>query len=162
MARKTAPLLPRIARLLTDLGERLKLARLRRRLTAKQVAERAGMSVMTLRSLESGGAGVTIGAYLSVMHVLGLEQDLNSLGAFDQVGHHLQDTQITRVKAPRAKKREREQSPTTVKTNKPSDTQPKSVISRSHLGASMIHSFPINTHSLSELLVSKKKPQPNT
>ena len=77
MARKTAPLLPRIARLLSDLGEHLKLARLRRRLTAKQVAERAGMSVMTLRSLESGGAGVTMGAYLSVMHVLGLEQDVN-------------------------------------------------------------------------------------
>nr|WP_318183188.1 MULTISPECIES: helix-turn-helix domain-containing protein [Pseudomonas] len=62
MARKTAALLPKLAHLLNDLGERLKLARLRRRLTAKQVAERAGMSVMTLRSLESGGSGVTIGA----------------------------------------------------------------------------------------------------
>jgi AraC-like DNA-binding protein len=68
MARKTAPLLPSISRLLTGLGKRLKLPHLRRRLTPEQVAERAGMSAMTLRSLESGVVGVTIGAYLSVMH----------------------------------------------------------------------------------------------
>jgi hypothetical protein len=57
MARKTAPLLPRTARRLTDLGERLKLARLRRRLTAKMVAERAGMSVMTLALTGIGWIG---------------------------------------------------------------------------------------------------------
>ncbi len=44
------------------------------------------MSPMTLRSLEAGGAGVTIGAYLSVVQVLGLENDLNHLAAEDQVG----------------------------------------------------------------------------
>ena len=85
MAKTTAALLPSTQQLLTEFGERLKLARLRRKLTAKQVAERAGMSPMTLRSLEAGGAGVTMGAYLSVMQVLGLARDFALLAAEDQL-----------------------------------------------------------------------------
>lgn len=113
MARKTAPLLPRTKRLLTEFGERLKLARLRRRLTAKMVAERAGMSVMTLRSLESGGAGVTMGAYLSVMQVLSLEQDLNKLGESDEMGRRLQDARLSNTPNLKIKKAGKAQLPST-------------------------------------------------
>lgn len=94
MAKKTAPLLPSTSELLQQLGERLRLARRRRRLAAKQVAERAGMAPMTLRSLERGGSGVTIGAYLAVMQVLGIEKDLDLLGQADPVGHQLQDARL--------------------------------------------------------------------
>jgi len=94
MAKKTAPLLPSTDARLRQLGDRLRLARLRRRLSAKQVAERAGMAPMTLRGLERGGSGVTIGAYLSVMQVLGVEEDLDLLAQADPVGRALQDARL--------------------------------------------------------------------
>ena len=94
MAKTTSPLLPATSELLTRFGERLRLARLRRRLSAKQVAERAGMVPMTLRSLERGGTGVTMGAYLSVMQVLGIERDLEQLAAADPLGRQLQDSRL--------------------------------------------------------------------
>lgn len=99
MAKKTAPLLPATDDLLCQFGARLRLARLRRKLPAKQVAERSGMSPMTLRSLERGGSGVTMGAYLAVMQVLGIEKDLNLLAKADPVGRELQDARLpTRAK----------------------------------------------------------------
>jgi transcriptional regulator with XRE-family HTH domain len=94
MAKKTAPLLPRSAELLRQLGERLRLARLRRRLPARQVSERAGMAPMTLRSIERGGSGVTIGAYVAVMQVLGIEEDLDLVAKADPLGRQLQDARL--------------------------------------------------------------------
>lgn len=97
MAQKTAPLLPATDELLRQFGDRLRLARRRRRLSAKQVAQRAGMSPMTLRSLERGGSGVTMGAYLAVMQVLGIENDLGLLGQADPQGRALQDARLPAV-----------------------------------------------------------------
>jgi len=94
MAKTTSPLLPATSELLSQFGARLRLARLRRQLSAKQVAERAGMVPMTLRSLERGAAGVTMGAYLSVMQVLGIERDLVQLAAADPLGRELQDSRL--------------------------------------------------------------------
>ena len=94
MAKKTSPLLPATEEHLHRFGERLRLARRRRRLSSKQVAERAGMAPMTLRSLERGGSGVTIGAYLAVMQVLGIERDLDLLGQADPLGRELQDASL--------------------------------------------------------------------
>lgn len=53
------------------------------------------MAPMTLRSLERGGAGVTMGAYLAVMQVLGIEKDLDLLGTADPAGRELQDARLT-------------------------------------------------------------------
>lgn len=119
MAKKTAPLLPSVDELLQQFGERLRLARLRRRLPAKQVAERAGMSPMTLRSLERGGSGVTMGAYLAVMQVLGIERDIELLASADPVGRELQDS---RLRPTASSKRRTAGSPTRRSTrSSPSD-----------------------------------------
>ena len=52
------------------------------------------MSVMTLRSVENGGMGVTIGAYIAVLHVLGLDTDLDAVAAVDTLGRDLQDAKL--------------------------------------------------------------------
>ena len=102
MARRTTIQHPAVQRLLHELGDNLRLARLRRRFSAQLVAERAGMSRTTLRAIEHGEGGVTIGAYANVLHCLGLHQDLGLIAHDDELGRKLQDAGLPRrCRAPR-------------------------------------------------------------
>ena len=91
MPRRLPTLLPKSQRILQEMGEQIRLARLRRNLSAEKVAERAGISRPTLSALEKGGAGVSIGTLLQVLMVLGLEKDMLLLAKDDAFGRRLQD-----------------------------------------------------------------------
>ena len=105
MGRTTTAPLSVVTRELQALGENIRLARLRRRLSAAMVAARAGMSRDTLRAVEHGEPGVTVGAYANVLHVLGLVKDVRLVGADDELGRKLQDAQLeVRKRAPRRPK----------------------------------------------------------
>jgi transcriptional regulator with XRE-family HTH domain len=100
---KTGPvILPRNLKILASLGEQIQLARLRRRFSAQQVAERAGISRKTVYHIEQGSPAVSMGSYLQVLFVLGLEQDLSLLASADPLGRKLQDAGImTARRAPK-------------------------------------------------------------
>ncbi|MFT4523583.1 MAG: transcriptional regulator with XRE-family HTH domain [Bacteroidia bacterium] len=91
MANKSPVIFPKGQRILNELGANIKLARLRRKLSSAQVAERAGMDRSTLVKIESGHPGVSIGQFFNVLNVLGLEQDFLLLAKDDVLGRKLQD-----------------------------------------------------------------------
>lgn len=95
MGRAKTILLPSQQKILDHLGENLRLARLRRDLSAEQVAERAGIGRSTLHKAESGDGGVAISTYLKVLFVLGLEKDLEKVAEDDLFGRRLQDAKLT-------------------------------------------------------------------
>jgi transcriptional regulator with XRE-family HTH domain len=100
---KTTPiLLPQTLRILEGMGQNIRLARLRRKLSTEQVAERAGISRGTLWQIENGKPTVAMGYYFQVLFTLGLENDFLKLGADDELGRKLQDAGlITKERAPK-------------------------------------------------------------
>ncbi len=95
MKNNKSKILPSAAKILKEFGENIKLARLRRKLSAEQVAERANISRPTLLSIEKGMPGVAIGSYAQVLFVLNLEKDLLKVAADDTLGRKLQDAELT-------------------------------------------------------------------
>ncbi len=107
MSRNKPLLLPKHLKILKVLGENIKIARLRRKLSAEQVSERANISRPTLHSIENGSQSVSIGLYLQVLIVLGLEQQFLLLAKDDELGRKIQDANlITKNRSPKRRKDE--------------------------------------------------------
>ena len=87
-------LYPKAVNALRVLGENLRLARRRRRITAKMMSERANLSVMTLRAVERGSPHVAMCNYMAVIACLGFQDDVAAVAANDVLGRDLQDAEL--------------------------------------------------------------------
>jgi len=107
MGRKAAVLLPSVERKLSQFGNQIKMARLRRHISVQLVSERAGISRATLWAIEKGSPSVSIGSYAQVLLAIGLIDDLLLVAQDDELGRKLQDLNLPVGKrAPKVKKHE--------------------------------------------------------
>ena len=103
--KKTIILLPQTIDIMATMGEQIKLARLRRKISVELVAERAGISRSTLWAVEKGSPSVAFGIYAAVLHALNnMDKDLLLIAKDDELWRKLQDLSLSRKKrAPRNK-----------------------------------------------------------
>lgn len=98
-----------VKRALKKLGQDLRDARKRRRITMKLAAERAAISRATLTKIEMGDDGVSLGAYAKILFVLGMIERLVELAdpTFDILGMGLEtDNLPKRIRISRKEKGE--------------------------------------------------------
>jgi DNA-binding XRE family transcriptional regulator len=96
-----------VARVLRKLGHDIRDARRRRRIPVAILAERASISRMTLNKVEKGLPGVAMGAYATVLFVLGLADRIGALAdaGTDSVGLRLEEERLPqRIRRPRKPK----------------------------------------------------------
>lgn len=99
MGKKSIELLPQTMEILETMGEQIKMARLRRNISAELVAERANISRATLWNIEKGSPSVAIGNYAAVLHALNnMDRDLLKVAKDDEFGRKLQDLNISTKK----------------------------------------------------------------
>jgi transcriptional regulator with XRE-family HTH domain len=107
MPKKKIVLLPKTQRILDQLGENVRLARLRRGLSAELVSQRADISRPTLTAIEKGSPAVSIGSYLLVLQALGLEKEFLRIAKDDELGRKLQDAKLmVKKRAPKRSENE--------------------------------------------------------
>lgn len=87
--------MPTAEKILMQVGQNIRLARLRRRHKVSEIAERTNIGRNTLFFIESGSAKVSIGKYLSVLFALGLEKDFLMIAGDDKFGRGLQDAKLS-------------------------------------------------------------------
>lgn len=107
---RSTPSLPLpVKRALAKLGQDIRSARVRRRITTTTMAERAFITRPTLRKVEHGDPGVSLGIYATVMFVLGLIPRIADLAdtKSDEVGLQLEEERLPqRVRQSGAKRKQ--------------------------------------------------------
>jgi transcriptional regulator with XRE-family HTH domain len=83
------------------MGGNIKLSRLRRKLSAQQVSERANISRATLWHIENGSPSVAMGIYCQVLFILGLDKDLVKIAADDVQGRKMMEGELLKKRAPK-------------------------------------------------------------
>ena len=106
MGKKAVTVFPSTEKILAEMGEQIKLARLRRQLSTELVSERAGISRATLWNVEKGSPSVAIGIYAAVLHALNnLDTDLLLIAKDDEFGRKMQDLNMqVKKRAPKGDK----------------------------------------------------------
>ena len=93
-----------VQRALRKLGEDIRDARRRRRISTMMMAERASVSRTTLYKVEKGDATVAVGTYARVLFVLGMTERLAEMvdPRYDGIGLSLEDSILPqRIRYPR-------------------------------------------------------------
>ena len=90
--KKTTIVMPSTQKILKEMGEQIRAARLRRRISVQLLCERASISRSTLWAIENGVPTVSIGAYAAALHGLNyMDRDLLLVAKDDELARLLQD-----------------------------------------------------------------------
>lgn len=76
-----------VADQITTLGQRIRLARIRRGWSVQMLSSKAGVNRNTLTALELGKPGTAIGVCFAVLWALGLEKSLDAVADPDTDDH---------------------------------------------------------------------------
>ncbi|WP_334147876.1 helix-turn-helix domain-containing protein [Hyphomicrobium sp.] len=127
MAKKPVPSL-RMQAELRKLGEDIAIARKKRRFTQQRLAEGAGVNVATIRRLESGDGGVSLGVLAMVMLTLGEHNRLANLldVAKDDIGLTLDVNALPKRVRPKRSRPRRPEDTASDRTEAPSSPDKES------------------------------------
>jgi len=103
--KRISPMTISTERVLKEMGNQIKLARLRRNMPTSLVCDKAGISRSTLYDIEKGSPTVAMGNYAIVLQALGgLEVDLLYIARDDILGRTIQDLGLKVRRRARIKK----------------------------------------------------------
>ena len=102
MKKTNAVLLPKVLKNIEEMGNNIKLARLRRNIPMSLICERTGISKPTLIKIERGSPDVSIGLYAAVLNALGnRDNELSKVLREDELGRTIQDLNLVTPKRSR-------------------------------------------------------------